>query len=280
MAPSYYYGRRHDYVYYPESWTDQNTGTSYEKGYYDETGQHYDSVAFTNEGKYENVVCRCPYCGQDTILNLTAEDVSMHNLQCPHCGGGMEIVSELDDYVTQAPENTHSYASEESLKQFRQNPKKKKRPWGIIVLAVLVLFGIGRVRQRMQEQSDSYTPEVQQVQQIDYPADESEILGDEVGLKQTGPNSYALSFSQTGDKTLVWEEETSSYYDEESDCWLWYNTYMDPPVWQYWYEGISSEFADSGWMEHDSDGWFIEESYGNWIELPAEYDSDRLWYIE
>ena len=109
-------------MYYPESWTDQDTGVSYEKGYYDENGQYYNSVAFPNEGKYENVVCHCPYCNQDTILNLTADDVSAHNLQCPHCGGPMDILSELDDYISQPEENTQAYDSGTS---FRQKPKKK-----------------------------------------------------------------------------------------------------------------------------------------------------------
>ena len=68
-------------------------------------------------------------------------------------------------------------------------------------------------------------------------------------------------------------------FDEDSDCWLWYTTEVDPPVWQYWVEGISSDFGDYGWMEHDEDGWWIEASNGNWIELPDRYDADGLWYI-
>jgi hypothetical protein len=68
LRPRYYYGRRHDYVYYPESWVDESSGRSYAKGYYDENGQYYENVAFEKDGKYENVVCHCPYCDRDTIL--------------------------------------------------------------------------------------------------------------------------------------------------------------------------------------------------------------------
>ena len=55
---------------------------------------------------------------------------------------------------------------------------------------------------------------------------------------------------------------------------------MDPPVWQYWYEGISSDYGDYGWMEHDDDGWYIEKDHGEWIKLPDKYGTDGLWYIE
>ena len=144
LKPKYYYGKQHDYVYYPESWTDRGSGTTYEKGYYDENGQYYADVSFTKNGKYENVVCNCPYCGQDTILNLTADDIAAHHLQCPHCGGPMTIKSELDEYLQQPTENTHVYNSEESLRQFTgTNKKKKRRKWWIIGLVLLILYAIG-----------------------------------------------------------------------------------------------------------------------------------------
>ena len=55
---------------------------------------------------------------------------------------------------------------------------------------------------------------------------------------------------------------------------------MTPNVWQYWAEGISSDYGDYGWMEHDEDGWFIEADQGVWIEVPAWYDTSRLWYFD
>ncbi len=269
--PSYYYGRRHDYVYYPESWTDETTGTSYEKGYYDENGQYYNSVAFPKDGKYENVVCHCPYCDQNTVLNLTAEDATSHNLQCPHCGGPMEIESELDDYVGQTAENTHTYASEESLRRFSQKPKKKRRWW--IVVAVLLAIGIAgqSAEDTIQE---NYVPQVQQIQEYD-----AEGFGDTILLKRTGRESYTVVSGQTGDKELIWDPEAESYYDDDTDCWLWYNTDVEPALWQYWYEGISSDYEESGWMEHDFDGWYIEAYEGEWIELPEYYDASELWFI-
>ena len=95
--------------------------------------------------------------------------------------------------------------------------------------------------------------------------------------KENGAYRAALN-DETHDKTLVWIPEIEDWYDEDSDCYLWYNNKFS--VWQYWYEGISSDYGDFGWMEHDDDGWYIEVSQGNWIILPAKYDTDRLWYID
>ncbi len=100
-------------------------------------------------------------------------------------------------------------------------------------------------------------------------------------LKRAGSNSYYIVESSVqADKTLVWDDNEESFYDSSLDCWLWYNTAVEIPVWQYWYQGISSNYGDYGWMEHDDTGWYIEASYGNWIMLPAQYDTSKLWYID
>ena len=273
LRPSYLYGRRHDYVYYPESWTDQSTGTSYAKGYYDENGQYYDSVAFQKDGQYENVVCHCPYCGQITILNLSAEDAVSQNLQCPHCGGPMEIQSELDDYVRQA---TDSFSTYDSGEEYRQARKKKRRRSWLIVLALL--FGLV-VYDWILDHREESNPEPQ-VQQLQIAEPDAAEFGSTIILDKKGSDSYSITSAKTGDKKLEWDSGADSWYDVDTDCWLWYNTDVEPAVWQYWYEGISSDFEESGWMEHDTDGWYIEAYEGDWIELPVEYDISGLWYID
>lgn len=54
------------------------------------------------------------------------------------------------------------------------------------------------------------------------------------------------------------------------------------PDWQYWYEGISSDYGEFGWMEFDygEELWYIEIDQGDWIVLPEKYDKSRLWYIQ
>jgi hypothetical protein len=70
-----------------------------------------------------------------------------------------------------------------------------------------------------------------------------------------------------------------NYYDEVTQCWFWYNE--ERSVWQYWYEGISSDYGDYGWMEYDytSQKWYIETSKGNWEKLPSSYNTDHLWHF-
>ncbi|MBR4474267.1 MAG: hypothetical protein IKS55_11600 [Oscillospiraceae bacterium] len=284
--PTYYYGRRHDYVYYPESWVDESTGTSYEKGYYDENGQYYENVAFEKNGRYENVVCHCPYCDRETILNLDAGDEAMKNLECPHCGGTMEIRSELDDVLNQQAENTHVYNSAESLEHaFRngnQATKKKKKtwPWVVGALAAIILFrSIGSgPSQKPQHQTGTVEP-LTITESSGTNASAPVLLGDTLYLNSAGGNvyTYAPSGAKSGDKVLQWYNDYDCYYDAASDCYLGYNN--DARIWQYWYEGISSDYGDYGWMEHYDDGWFIEATQGNWVALPSGYDVSRLWYI-
>ena len=69
------------------------------------------------------------------------------------------------------------------------------------------------------------------------------------------------------------------YYDGETDCWFWYNE--ESKAWQYWYEDISSDFGDYGWMEYDysEDQWYIETGEDRWEPLPFEYDTSELWHF-
>ena len=138
-------------------------------------------------------------------------------------------------------------------------------------------MGLGVVGTFLEEEEPETQPETFQLINDDTSYGDPQ-LGRIVHLANAGGQAYTITDSSS-DKKLVWDADADSYYDESTDCWLWYNTDVEPAVWQYWYEGMSSDFGDCGWMEHDEDGWFIEESYGNWIELPDVYDPDSLWYI-
>ena len=251
QRPRHVYGRRHDYVYYPTPWVDSSTGTSYEKGYYDENGNRYDDVAFSQDGVYKNVLCHCPYCGQDAVMDLSASDVGVKQLQCPGCGGPLEIRSMLDDAVQ---------GSAPSGSVTRQDAPKKKRGCAILLYALLAFVIL------------SALTVFSSLRQLNTRS---------LQLVSTGYNSYRVADSdESPDLTLSWDKESESYYDPDSECWVWYNTDVTPNVWQYWVEGISSDYGDYGWMEHDADGWFIEADQGVWIEVPAWYDTSGLWYLD
>ena len=253
----------------------------YEKGYYDENGTRYDDVAFNKNGQYENVLCHCPYCGQDTVMNLNAKDVESRDLKCPSCGAPLEIRSQLDDYM-QTDVDTRSnpqYQGEQPSEMWQNTPPTRNRHgcllWFVVIfIASIILYFIGNNLPDNDRPSDSYSYTSQQT----YTDPEEQ---DVLYLVRTSGNGYRFSDSEgDADKKLAWDEDAESFYDPDSDCWIWQNTDVEPPVWQYWYEGISSDYGDYGWMEHDADGWFIEASYDNWIGLPAEYDTSNLWYID
>ena len=54
---------------------------------------------------------------------------------------------------------------------------------------------------------------------------------------------------------------------------------MRPALWQYWYEPISGDFGDYGWMEYEDGIWYIETDAGQWDPVPEEYDLTCLWHI-
>lgn len=272
-----YYGRRHDYIFFPVAWTDAETGTSYESGYYDENGVRYDSIAVEQNGRYENVVCQCPYCGHKGILTLSASETGEQSLGCPECGGTMDILSALDDYLDDGGAGDISRGVE------AEQPRRSSLPtiiFTVFFVAAVVFIAsiaISIMRPGNMGGDVTYEPEMNPDDTLWLDGDYD---GDTIYLVQTGENAYAISTDGSADKTLVWDADADSYVDEDEECWVWYNKDVEPAVWQYWYEGISSDYGDYGWMEHYDDGWFIEEDEGHWIPLPEVYDDGRLWYIE
>lgn len=153
----------------------------------------------------------------------------------------------------------------------------------VIIIGILVLWGGVFFFRALKDNSNSgYVDDRVRVSENGDPGPSNvDIFGREIFLDKTGDSSYRIVTESDGfEKKLRWNEEYKSYYDQESDCYLWYNTDVEPNIWQYWYEGISSDFGDNGWMEYESDGWYIEESRSSWIKLPDPYDKSKLWHIE
>ena len=189
----------------------------------------------------------------------------------------MEIRSELDAILRDIPENTHVYNSEESLKNAFPR-KKKKRPIWLIAAIILVLAGFGK-KIREEREENPLLPPSGQIQQITVSGN-TPSRSDTVFLEKQSDGSYhVVTDVIRSDKILYYDRDADSYYDETTDCWAWYNTDVEPAVWQFWVEGISSDYGDYGWMEHDPSGWFIEKSEGEWIPVPDQYDTTSLWWI-
>ena len=297
--PKTYIGRSHTYIYYPIGWTDSTSGRQYESGYYDENGQRYENVSFREkDGSYKNVLCQCEYCGTQKVMDLTSADTK---LTCDACGGNMKIVGNLDE-VMQEGEGTGEYkgASFEVGDGNSQGSRVKKlilRIIGVICAVNILSTLFSNCAARTGR--NGYTP-VDEMGYWDEDEDHStmygdngnsgsqetslsnvDIFGNTIHLQKNADGSFSIEKNGL-DKTISWQDDYESYYDSASDCYLWYNNEVDPPVWQYWYEGISSDFGDNGWMEYDASTgkWWIEESYDNWIELPDRYSTENLWHIQ
>lgn len=290
LAPRRYYGRRHDYIYYPSAWTDSATGKTYREGYYDENGQYYDNVAFRENGKYQNVLCHCPYCGTDTVLNLDNMEGATQELKCPNCTGQMEIKSELDEVISETEQDSFHRNTDNAVSI--EEKKKKRKNTAIIIASILALLLVrGAVRNSIRNRLEqAIEPQVQAVQVVENNntsnVDDLQLLpgiqiteGKPVYLELQQDGYHVVSDPIRADKILYWNSAYDTWYDEYVDAYVVYNNDVSPATWQYWVEGISSDFGDYGWMEHDDEGWWIETSQNNWIKLPSGYDTSRLWSI-
>ena len=287
---STYLCRRHDYIFYPVDWLDESTNIPYQKGYYDEQGNRYENLILKNKEKWENVPLRCEYCNTTIVRDLTDDNQTM---KCPNCGANMVIDAILDER-----EDTVIYNSPDG--SGGTSSRKKWLPFvifgciffGSYFLPVLMssifmpFIGIGKMIQMKNNYPGNSTQQVsQQVagntgQTASAPEipDNPAIFGSTLYLKDTA-DGMALSDSSDYDMLLTWSDYDESYYEADTDCYVWFNTDVDPALWQYWYEGISSHYDDSGWMEYEDGNWYIETRYGNWEEVDLSGYGDRIWHF-
>ncbi len=243
--------RKHDYVYYPSSWIDSDTNREYKAGYYDEDGNFYEKVDFVN-GADAQVSYICEYCGYSTRFKKQGTI----DTTCPKCGASMvrdESVPE-DEILT---EGISSGGSGSSVFGDTGLPKKV----GIIFFIVIGINAVMAFTTGLFTHDDYSSYSYSNSYSNSYSSEDESIYVEEIG--RTCP--------------LIGE----NYYDAVTDCYFWFNDYIDPPQWHYWYEGISSDYGDYGWMEYDvnEDTWYIEVSDSNWEVLPDKYDTSELWYI-
>ena len=269
--------RKHEYVFYPADWTDVETGTVYKKGYYDENGNHYETLILKHNQKYENVPLRCEYCGTTSVRDLTDDNETM---TCENCGANMVIEAILDEpdevalsYDYSATDDGAAYA-------------RRTRGIGVIVVATVVcifsfvLMTMLGVMYRIDRANKTAYNAAHDSGSDSKPVSNVDIFGSTLYLKK-GDDGYTISNSDDYDKALYWDYSYESYYDKDTDCYVWYNTDVSPNLWQYWYEDISSDYGDYGWMEYEDGKWYIEYDEEEWIWLnPDRYDQSKLWHFD
>lgn len=82
-------------------------------------------------------------------------------------------------------------------------------------------------------------------------------------------------------RDVPWSDEYGTYYDKQTDCYFFKNYDVEPPIWQYWFEGISSDYGDYGWLEYDyaEKCWYVQVSDDEW-EVLSGYDTSSMWHFE
>lgn len=241
-SPLSFHCKKHDYIYYSQPWTDRSTGTVYSQGFYDESGKLHENLTIQGTRTGSGELV-CTYCG--TRVKTTWTEGA--NPTCPNCSAPLEE-PETDALSYEAGTAT-AFDS-------RGNQVIKTILIAFISLFV-VTFMLSFLMVFRSSSSPAPTTPPSQSQRQDT------LYVDEIG------------------RNCKWDSDAESYYDSVTDCYFWYNNENSVPCWQYWYEGISSDYGDYGWMEYDEaeEKWYIEVSNGNWAVLPDKYPTDNLWYI-
>ncbi len=280
--------KNHDYMYYNEAWTDEKTGVSYRKGYYDENGTYYDadSIVFKKpDGSYEAHYV-CEYCGTELEANWKEGFYPT----CKNCGAEMNKTPVYMDEIVNIGTGEDSYTSYSDPEERGSNISRSVRKsllaglaWPIVLMIVMfaMMANIDRAAGTTFERViDTVTDPVQEYEYD--PVEETEtnleIYGTDIFLDEIAPDIYRICDEEEDyEKHLTWDYGARSYYDYDSDCYLWYNTDVSPNLWQYWYDDIAGDNY-YGWMECEGEDWYIEVSDTDW-EL-YEGDTDGLWHIE
>jgi hypothetical protein len=241
--------RDHDYIYYPHSWTDAD-GVEHDEGYYDENGVHYRNVCAANT----QTMLTCEFCGTKSLWEWKEGTIP----GCSSCGAQIKI-DKIDAAVGKN----------------RGSGMASRKPLFIMLFIYLgVTIGMPLIYLSFLLPMFAFSS--------------IKSITNNNHREQTSANRTVITTRAMPSSVFVKEINRTcyldgdDYYDKETDCWFWFNTDIKPGQWQYWYEGISSDFGDYGWMEYDDDEslWYIETSEGNWIKLPEKYDTSKLWHFE
>ena len=83
-------------------------------------------------------------------------------------------------------------------------------------------------------------------------------------------------------REVSWSDRYDAYYDKETDCYFFLNTKMNPEIWQYWYEGTSSNYGKYGWMEWDGreSKWYVQTGKNKWEILPEDQLQTYFWHFD
>ncbi len=272
ISPVSYHCHHHDYVYYPTSWYDENN-THWKAGYYDEEGNYYSNVAFKQNNGYSTKL-KCGYCGNEAMVNWAEGSLPV----CNNCGARMEAINSMNmayDEIAPAP----AYGGYGS-----SNTVNGVIKFVIVFMIITFLFGfLGvagiffRACSYSGSSRNNYSSDDAGYESSSGYVSNTDIYGTTLYLQKASDGIYDIVDKDDDyDKALKWDYGEESYYDKESQCYIWFNTDVSPNLWQYYYIGISDDYPDGyGWMECEGDEWYIEKRSGWEVINPSK----NLWHI-
>ena len=224
----------------------------------------------------------CPYCLGKVTAQASAD--GLQSLICPNCGG---VLQESNAIAQQQPAQSFSqpqgYMSAPDTGYDTEQPaagRRRKSVLGKVIGLVLVIcFFAAAVR--------IANSRITEIAQHNYNNnnynynDDYNGYGDDYDYNEPD-NSDSIYVDALG-RTVWWDSGYDCYYDEDTDCYFFLNNDMDPPVWQYWFEGVSSNYgSDYGWMEwdYDENRWYVQQSENSWVPLPENEYTDHLWHMD
>ena len=219
----------------------------------------------------------CEYC--NTVSTLTIDGDG--SIVCPVCGAPVppEFIRDATAPVNVTPAYGTANAETAYGRKRKMNPIIKAFiTVAVIYFAIIVVYRAYHAaihRAFFNLDSSRSSPGVS----TSAPVSTSSAVSTSTGTTTAGNGEsvYVPALS----RTVYWNDENESFYDKPTDCYFFWNDEIDYPDWQYWYEDISSDYGDYGWMEWDGDEgrWYIETGEDEWEVLPSKYDTSGLWHF-
>lgn len=240
--------RKKHYTYHPRAFTDKY-GHENKAGYYDEdTGRCCENMVMPG---IRNIVT-CPQCRAQHFHTWESPD---NAVTCPFCDHRFIVPDEADgEYVKE----TEKLTPEARWKDFKAKAFDiLPTVFGAIIVVILIAgFIVGGVTL------------VDYLENRPVETTTTRVVSGSLNTIYVEPIGRECSF------------DGENYYDEESNMYFWYNTDISPAQWQYWYEPISGQYGDYGWMEYDDSEqrWYIEASSGTWVKY--EGDTSAMWHFD
>ena len=93
--------------------------------------------------------------------------------------------------------------------------------------------------------------------------------------------AYRFNGEAADEGKLLDTKEDGSFFDRETKVHIKKDESDRKNPWRYYWEDISPNYPNGGWMMFDEDKlvWFVQNSLGNWEELPYNLVLDYMWYI-